>query len=463
LQSVACLSLALLACAHPPQVPESWIWPGANSRNTLEFSGIGRHPAERFTYAKAWDAERFEVAATDPVPCAARYSHRPLTIDIDADGDLEIVLDELSQAPATVLDQHGVPVQPDRRARIDWSAVTSESVRLVADAGWARIPPQLLSADEQGSMIQCLVLNGRPVALAVRLEPAASYYARVLECYDLATGRQDWQYVFGARADLMAAADLDGDGRQDLLLATYGEENGVRANGTTDTDSTYCVSLRDDGSLLWRRGFGPHAFSGSIACVADVNSDRRPEVVVAGYTWQNDFGRLAVLDGATGQVLADTPGRSGKPESHVSLGCADIDADGRVEIVTTTSGRQSEVQVLRLEASGFVDVAARPMGSTGEEGTSCNVRLCGIADLDGDGRTELVTARWRRRQLCADPFYYPSKVDSCGIVILDGTLRTRQDIPLAQRCQWLTLGDVIPGGNVEMLVLTDRLTLYSMD
>jgi hypothetical protein len=248
-----------------------------------------------------------------------------------------------------------------------------------------------------------------------------------------------------------------------MLVATYGEENGVRANGTTDMDSTYCVALRGDGSLLWQRGFGAHAFSGSIACVSDVNSDRRPEVVVAGYTWENDFGRLAVLDGPTGQVLADTPGRSGEPESHVSLGCADIDADGLVEIVTTTAGRQSEVQVRRLEASGFVDVASRLMGSTTGEGSSRNTRLCGIADLDGDGRPELVTTRWRRRRLCPDPFFYPSKADSCGITILDGALRPRQDIPLAQRCQWLTLGDVTPGGNIEMLVLTDRLTLYSMD
>lgn len=460
---VACAALALSACARSPHAPQSWVWPGANSRNTLEFRDAGRQPAERLNYAKVWDAERFEIAPTDPVPCAAHVTHQPLTIDINGDGRLEIVLTPIGQAPATVLDRNGVVIRPGRRARIDWRAADSESVRLVAGGGWARIPTQLVSPGESRGLIQCLSLNGRPSALAVRREPAGQYYARVLECYDLATGRRDWEFAFGARPDLMAVADLDGDGRQELLLATYGEENGAAANGTTDTDSTYCVALRSDGSLLWRRGFGAHAFSGSIACIADVNADRRREVVVAGYTWQNDYGRLAVLEGATGQVLAETPGRSGKPESHVSLGCADIDADGRVEIVTTTAGRRSEVQILRLEASGLADVAARPLGSTDEEGSSCNARLCGIADLDGDGRLELVATRWRRRQLCPDPQFYPSKADSCGIIILDGALKPRQELPMAQRCQWVTLGDVIPGGNIEMLVVTDRLILYSMD
>jgi hypothetical protein len=92
-----------------------------------------------------------------------------------------------------------------------------------------------------------------------------------------------------------------------------------------------------------------------------------------------------------------------------------------------------------------------------------NSRVCAICDLDGDRRPEIVTTRWRRRQLCPDPFFYPSKTDSCVLTILDGSLKSRQELPLPLYCQGLTLGDIIPGGNIEMLVLTDRLTLYTMD
>jgi hypothetical protein len=59
--------------------------------------------------------------------------------------------------------------------------------------------------------------------------------------------------------------------------------------------------------------------------------------------------------------------------------------------------------------------------------------------------------------------FYPSVFDSCGLSVLGASLQSRQEIPLAVRCQDVTLGDVIPGGNIEMLVVTDRLTIYSTE
>jgi len=35
--------------------------------------------------------------------------------------------------------------------------------------------------------------------------------------------------------------------------------------------------------------------------------------------------------------------------------------------------------------------------------------------------------------------------------------------PAAVRCQDVTLGDVMPGGNIELLVITDRLRLHSTE
>ena len=55
------------------------------------------------------------------------------------------------------------------------------------------------------------------------------------------------------------------------------------------------------------------------------------------------------------------------------------------------------------------------------------------------------------------------RCDSCGLSVLGASLESRRDIPLPERCQYVTLGDVVPGGNIEMLVVTDRLTLYSTE
>jgi len=214
---------------------------------------------------------------------------------------------------------------------------------------------------------------------------------------------------------------------------------------------------------LWQRGFGAHPFSGCLAGVADLNRDGKPEVFVAGYTWQTDFGGLAVLAGATGRVIATSPGPDSVPVSHVSVGCADVDGDGRLELAAAVSGRKAEVLLYRLGEKGLALVARRTLSQTTDPAVACECRLHGICDLDGDGKCELVVSRCHKRLMCPDLMLYPSMYDSCGPSVLGASLENRQDIPLPARCQSVTLGDVMPGGNIEMLVVTDRLTLYSTE
>jgi hypothetical protein len=320
-------ALTLAGCVQPAGKPLHWVWPGANDCNTLEFRQAGTNPRGRINYRKAWDAERFDVADFDPVPCAALADHAPLTGDFDRDGRLGIVVASLSQPPLTVLDWQGLE-KSGAKPGISRAEVGLESTRVVAGAAaeFARLPDVLLRNCAGRGGPFCVSLNSRTVALSVRLERAGRGFAKVVDCHDCATGGLRWSHVFGARPDLMAVTDLDGDGRAELLFVTYGEENGVTANGTTDHDSTFCVALRDDGVRLWRRGFGAHPFSGSIACVADVNADSKPEVVVAGYTWQNDHGRLAVPPGRSsrrrraGRGSRNPTSRSAVPTSTAMAG-----------------------------------------------------------------------------------------------------------------------------------------------
>jgi hypothetical protein len=140
-----------------------------------------------------------------------------------------------------------------------------------------------------------------------------------------------------------------------------------------------------------------------------------------------------------------------------------VDADGRQELATVTCGRSAEALLYRLEDSRLVPAARAVLTRASDSGVVCEGRLHGICDLDGDGRSELVVSYWQKRMLCPDPMFYPSRCDSCGLAVLGDSLERRQTIPLAVRCQDVTLGDVMPGGNIELLVITDRLKLYSTE
>jgi hypothetical protein len=345
---------------------------------------------------------------------------------------------------------------------MNWDLIQSDSARIVAgdSAGWALLPES--SRSWHGASPLAVRLNQRVVTLEVVRVPRLRHPSRMLECRDGADGRLLWSYEFGARPDLMAVADLDADGSDELLVATYGDGNGAVANGTRDRDSCYCIALRADGTRLWQRGFGAHPFTGCLAGVADLNRDGKQEVFVAVYSWQDDFGGLAVLEGATGEVIAESPGPDSSPVSHVSAGCADIDGDGRQELAVTVCGAKAEALLYRLEERKLELAARSALGEARDSNEVSKSRLHAICDLDGDGKCELVLSRYRKRMICRDPMFYPSTYDSCGLLVLGSDLQKRQEIPLAVRCQDVTLGDVIPGGNIELLVITDRLRLYSM-
>ena len=456
-------ALVLSGCGHHRSKVEPWVWPGANRFNTLAFTQSGTKPSPVLRYVEAWEAEWFDVSATEPVPANSHTEHRPLVADLDRDGRLEIVMSRLASPPGTILNSEGAPLSGRARGGMNWDRVLSDSARIIADdsASWVLLPESTLS--RSGSSPMALRLNQRVVTLQVAFEPGSPHASRMLECRDGGDGRLLWRYEFGARPDLMAVADLNSDGREELLVTTYGEENGAVANGTRDHDSCYCVALRDDGTLLWRRGFGAHPFIGCSAGVADLDGDGRQDVFVAVYSWQNDFGELAVLDGATGEVIAELPKDDSSPASYVSAGCADVDGDGRQELAVAVCGKKAEVLLYRLAQNRLKPAAQTILGEVRDSNEVSECRLHAICDLDGDGKRDLVVSRCRKRMICKDPMFYPSTFDSCSLLILGADLQRRQEIPLSTRCQDVTLGDVIPGGNIELLVITDRLRLYSTE
>ncbi len=454
-------ALVLAGCRRPQSRTEPWVWPGANRSNTFLFAQSGTRPAPAPRFVAVWEAELFDVPAAEPVPGIAHAGHRPLLLDLDRDGLLEIVTSPLGERPAAVLNWEGAPLTGRARSGTDWPLIQSDSARIVADdsTGWVLLPE--LSRSRSGSGPLAVRVNRRIVTLDVVPEPESSHSVPVLECRDIGDGRLLWRYEFGARPDLMAVADLDADGKEELLLTTYAGEPGAAEIKTGGSDSCHCIALRDDGTLLWQHGFGAHRFIGCTAGVADLDGDGRSEVFVAVYSWLNDFGGLAVLDGGTGEVRAELPAPSQSPVSYAAAGCADFDGDGRQELAAAACGRRAEVQLYRLEANRLKLSARAPLGEVRDSGEVSECRLHGICDLDGDGKYELVLSRCLKRMICRDPLFYPLTFDSCGLFVLGSDLKRRQEIALPDRCQDVTLGDVIPGGNIELLVVTDRLWLYT--
>ena len=214
--------------------------------------------------------------------------------------------------------------------------------------------------------------EGRLMAVC-RVHAAFALQPRGIALYDLATRRRVWFFPMGAYPVNVSVADLNADGVPEILVGTAAPANGASLNGTDD-EHCYAIALDASGQRLWQVPVGGY-FSNTAVLALPPAQGVAPLVVVTSSSARAknpEPGRLLLLDGATGRVLArrEFSARVGAPRALGEVGrfvvgsrggalrlyasdlrllaqrhfhgpvqawdCADVDDDGEVEVVAST-------------------------------------------------------------------------------------------------------------------------------
>lgn len=269
-----------------------------------------------------------------------------------------------------------------------------------------------LNSDAQPDLA---AINGNPGELLLLLNQGEVRFA--------AAGK-DSRRLIGPTASGIVAADLNGDGKTDLIITFHDRDEVAvllsKGNGEFESPSMQKVLERshgkphvhnlaladingdghqdiivtqsDDNLIAWAFGDGAGAFrpgprtlpAGNhpyTITIADFNGDRRPDCAAPNAV-SNDL-TIGLNDGSGGFVAPANP-LPKLPDRSLALAAGDVNGDGHADIVSNSDEQQQELTVFLGDGKGGFARSPNSFSAPAR----CYGQL--VTDIDGDGKSDLV-------------------------------------------------------------------------
>ncbi len=199
------------------------------------------------------------------------------------------------------------------------------------------------------------------------------------------------QQAFQAESEpiAVAAADLNGDGKPDLIVVNFGGGTvSVMVNTTAPgaTTPTFAAQQTFETEAIGRGAAGGVPIS---VTVADVNGDGKPDLIVANKD-DNDVSVLINTTTPGSSTITFTPFQTfATGSSPSSVTAADVNGDGKPDLIVANNLDNTVSVLLNTTTPGSTTAsfAAQQTFATGNEPVAVTA-----ADVNGDGQPDLIVA-----------------------------------------------------------------------
>ncbi|HXD83736.1 MAG TPA: FG-GAP-like repeat-containing protein [Rudaea sp.] len=190
-------------------------------------------------------------------------------------------------------------------------------------------------------------------------------------------------FATGSTPNSIAIGDLNGDGKPDLVVTNSGGATvSVLLNNTTPGATTPIFATQQ----TFATGNNPH----SVA-IADINGDGKPDLIVTNRG-----------DSTVSVLLNTTPSGAATPTFSAqvtfptgtglrSVAAVDINGDGSPDLIVANQNDDTVSVLLNTTPSGAATPSFGPQ-QTFSTGTGTGPRSVTAADINGDGKPDLIVA-----------------------------------------------------------------------
>lgn len=173
----------------------------------------------------------------------------------------------------------------------------------------------------------------------------------------------------------LAVADVNADGKPDLLTANQGSSTVGVLLGTS-AGAFGLVTTYSTLNMLSDSGYGPRGIA-----VADVNGDGRPDLLTANYLGNSVSVLLNAGLGTFGPATIYSAGYGSSPTGIVVV---DVNGDGKLDLLTANLSSDTAGVLLGTGAGTFSPV------TTYATGNNSGPRSLAVADVNADGKLDLL-------------------------------------------------------------------------